>query len=524
MPPTNLTPATATVIAAPFAGTLDVTDAPSSVTNIPPRMSGDGATTVYHAVWYQWTCPDNVDLLHLTGYHAPGSDVSYLPMVSVWTGTAASLTILVSSEGVEYTERLDDSGGPTYFRLPTTAGTTYWFQCCCYDPATGFAQLALEAFYLDPVTAPAGSFVVSDDADGFPASVFSPSGTFLQFRAFPAGEHTATMPDGSLCTQDGTANVGVVILDQDWNRVASHSFAAPERVYGIWSDQHAYFYVQTRPATIPTPYLTKLYKLSRLDASVVHVTVVGTVSSAGFKVGAPSQDGTTFVGGTYGGSGSTVDKFIERWDIVNDVLLDSWAAGDSTYAGWGVWGNGFSLADGTVFLARGAGGTQADLVLRVNGTTGAVIQTYDVTRGSIVRQDRICYISETQFGIYGWNADTTFGYFQVIDIATGAIVSESAAVPVTSGSVTSEHGHTAYAMSESCPVFVVPVPLIRLVPGEPVPGPGPGPDGGGGGIVPSPPNGTDAAGGCVAAPVRAECWNPHDINALQVRLHGEGQP
>lgn len=435
--PSNLTAATARVIAsAPDTITQDVTDAPD-----------------FHTVWYTWTCPTGVTFAYLTGARAAESDPSYVPGTTVWVGTVDALTILESSEGVQYFDSL--SNGPSYFRIPVTHGTQYWFQ---FDAADAEGPQILELQLLLPPTdvAPIGSFVITDDADGFPAAVFSPTGTFLRFPVFPSGEFTATMPNGLYCTQDGNADLGVAMYGPSWTRLASQTFSGAS-VAGIYSDNTAYFYVYA----VATGPIHKLYTLDRLTGAIVRTTVLGTA----LKNGAPSPDGTRFYVGKGTGTG-TVE--IDVWDLPNNVLLTTWSVSIGAGCQWFTTSKpGWTTSDGSIFFAFGVPPATTK-ILKLSPVDGSVLQTYVTAQGSVTKFTRVCPISDTQFGVWGvTGVPQDPSYFQVVAISDGVMASESAAIHITNNSVESADA-SPNCISNSCPVFV----LTHSLGSTPPPGPG----------------------------------------------------
>lgn len=450
--PPNITPQTAVDISdlLPFSMALNVDDAPQSPIT--------GCTSGYNAVWYKYTCPSGVHfLLVFGGVDISSSSLDNTPATSVWIGTEDALTLLASSEGNDYCLPLMNeppSASPTtklYFRLPVTSGTTYWFQLAYGVQATSPAVVAFEVAEGVKTTAPAGSFVISDDADGFPAAIFSPAGTFLNYAEFPAGEFTATMPNGLVCTQDGTADLGIAILDSDFTRIASQTFGG-ETVGGIYSDQNQYFYVYTTAQ--------KIYVLERTTGAIVNTLSIGQT----LRNGAASPDGTRFyVGRTIAiGSGQ-----IDVWDLTSNTLLTTWTVSFGGVFQWFITSRpGWTISDGSIFIVVKDTIAPATKILKLSPVDGSVLQSYASAQGNVSRLDRACYISDTQFGVWGLNllGAQDPSYFQVVNIGDGSVASETAAVYVTGNSYVSANGSQPNEISNSCPVFVLSQALEVCVP------------------------------------------------------------
>lgn len=448
--PANTTPATAIDITTlPYVSELDVTGAPESLTNVPTCV-----VHAWNAVWYRYTAPDTGQvLLYLRAGKAASSNASYLPVASVWTGTADALTEL-TGEGQDYCYALSDG---IYFRVPVTAGDTYWLQVVHDGDTTAPSAAVLEVKASQPaiLDAPVGSIVISDDADGYPAALLDPAtGAFLRFAAFPAGEFTDTQPDGSICTQDGALDTAIAFLDATW-QVGTQIDYAPDRVNAVKSDQAGAFFVVVRANGTG---VIRVIKYTSTGTEVWSKTLPSDF--VGTSVYAVSRDGARIYA-----SKTSANQPIWVYNFNTNTQEANLAVGvaGQTFAGVGT---GYAAQDGSLLFMKN---TSTDcFVVRYNQTTGAVLQTYNpttITFGNRFSMGSDAVGAETMM-VWGYiRGDTNDNaYFEALAVSDGSSVTECGPISVTGESLFSTEPDAPDCISNSCPVFVLSASLLVASP------------------------------------------------------------
>lgn len=439
--PSNTTPATAAAITVlPFTVLLNVTDAPESLTDVPSCVS-----RAWNAVWYKYTPPIGVNFIYVNANVGAGSNAGYFPSCSVWTGTPGAMTqfsITTPGGTLDYCAQLD---GGYYFRLPVTAGTTYYFQVVHDAVATGPTPSIVEFNLKKPsrVLMPAGSLAVNDDTDQYPMAVFgAASGTYLGFPNFPAGEQTDVQPTGEICTQGSESANSVKFLTAQLTVVSTYSLGV-ESVVAIKADRSGNFYVISVGAGTLTAR-----KFDAIGTLLSTVNVNPAFGSGG--VWAVSRDGVRMYRGSLG-----FNQPLHVYNLqTNSAEADLVAADPAeSFAGPG---DGYADANGDLVFMRTDLTTNVK-VKRYNKTTGAVLNTYTPTSATFGQ--RFCWADDTpgSFVVWGYIRPNLNNHavFERIKLSDGSSLSNITGVSVTGNSSQSTEPNQPDCISNSCPVFVL---------------------------------------------------------------------
>lgn len=448
--PINCSPETAVEITAlPYSQTLNVTDAPEGLTNVSSCV-----TRAWNAVWYRYTVPDGVTFLYVNGDRGTGSDAAYDPDTSIWTGTPPTLTEFAIGSNTY----CSDLNAGYFFRLPVTAGETYYFQVVNHDTVTGPDPSILEFNLQTPtnVEAPIGSIVISDDADEYPAAVLgATTGAYLQFKPFPAGEYTDTLPTGEICTQNGVNDDSIAFLDTDWNVVETVALGT-RRLVAVKSDRSSAFYCVTRASAV-----RHVEKYTAIGVQVYDKTLPSDFDNT--TVFALARDGSRIYA-----SKTAANQPIWVYNLGTNTQESNLAVGvvGESFAGAG---DGYTARDGTLLFLKNS--STDTFVVRYDQSTGAITNTYNPTTATYGQH--FCIDSDTvgaeSLLVWGYiRGDTNNNaYFERIRLSTGASLSEIGPISVTSSSYKSTDADQPDCISNSCPVFVLTAALAA--PADPVP-------------------------------------------------------
>lgn len=337
------------------------------------------------------------------------------------------------------------------------------------------------------VVVPAGAVLVNDDACGWPALVFGLDGTFYRAPVCCAGEMGDVLPTGEFlmgAVGDDTYQPRPIeegqIYDKHFNLIASvRPFPEhPVNAFSISMDFAETFYVVWPQGALGSghPIVRTVSKAGVVGPTTW--TLPGTQS--GYSAVSPG-------GGILYYGQFTSPSAVKRFDLVGNVALSDLVATPSGFNVTDI----VCLADGTIlvsFLSQ-IGYPQAQV--RHFAPDGTLLHTYANT--TVYQTDHICRNGNSVTDFIWWNesngGDTGIYHstFSRIRISDGAVL-ETVTTPF------SEQGRlkgtdVPWAPSGSCPFLVLTQP-----------------------------------GGCPPALEVSECWNPHSMDALQVRLNGEGQP
>ena len=444
--PVNITPALAFDVATlPYLLDQDISEAPTGIGNAP--CTG----TPYNAVWFKFTPAAGITFVYVSADWAPGADTgTFTPACSVWTGTPSALTAYVISEfGIS--EFCSQLVGGFYFRMPVVPGTTYYLQVTqdAAAPITSGALLRMQVFEPHKAAAPAGSPVITDDADAFPAMVLGETtGQFLRAVKCAAGEYADTNPGGYYCVQNGAEGVGVAFLNSQMVEIAAVSFW-PSVLLLIKSDHNGNFYI----ATYTSPGPVTVHKYTQLGVLVWSKVLPDAFNVT--TVAAVSQDGVHI----YCGSVTEANTGLLVYNFSTNTQEADLAVGTASESFDG-YGDGFALASGTLVFMKTHTVTHAIRIVMYNPSTGAQVATWTPAVSTFTKH--YCYYDETSLMLWGYlfPETTNHAIMERVNLVNGATLSSPGGIPVSDTSTISRDANNPNAISDSCPVFVLTAPLL----------------------------------------------------------------
>lgn len=454
---------------------IDLGTLPASVS----QNVHDAGTT--YTVWYKFTAPAGSVVIGAFGF---GDLVTYRPTIRPHDGPAAAPVQILSIAGQNI---------PIQF--PVTAGTEYFLKFTTNGGNPTPAVLLIEVEAKSQDTAAAGSIIVPDDTDGFPAAVIDPAtGDVLRFiHPFPAGEAGDVLTNGSfLVNETGTDDVSLY----------NNQFVLQATVTPIAS-------LLTRSFVRLSPTLQTFYvgtgnsggagKITTVSSAGVLGGTTWTLPATGMTALAPNNDGSIVY---VSGQTASVNTPVKRWLTgtsafsVTDLIAGQ-GANTSVQ-------DILVLADDTVVVAWRHSGTSA-LTVKHLDTAGATLNTYTTTSNS--NGARLAY-DNADYGTLIWlwtHASGGVSTFHKITVSTMVAASTITAQEFESGSFDGTATATPsdrFGHSFSCPFLMsrasvsdTPPPPTRTTPVVTPPGdcPCPSPDGPSG--IGAPPTGTGTIGG-----------------------------
>lgn len=426
--PTNITPETALVIPSlPYSVTLDAFEVPSESLWFRYNKVVGGNTVLVMAA------PDPL----VTGTYVPRIDAYYAdengdlqPYLNILSINKPITTPIDSQIIISYYWEVQQVGG---------AFTE---------------QLAFQAIPGPVAAAPAGSFVINDDTEGFPiAIVSSDSGAVLQSFPFPAGERAAVLASGVSAWHD-----------QQNKRFGVYSPVFAHIATTVWADAvFATAYEAPMSATAATFFLGSRgeggqnARVTTMDAAGALGATTWDLGSVGLRAIAPSLDATILY---Y--IQDTTEAAIKRWDLVNDVALSDLAAGVASYT------NGKDLlvmADGSIVAAYTA---VVSPFVRRYSAAGATLNTYALAN----YPNRLAHAGDgTSFWVWTFPSAGVSRFTQYR--ASDGVVLATVDGPNATGGIWNGTNPLTptEAHSTSCPFTLLPppgLPPIVFAPPEPV--------------------------------------------------------
>jgi hypothetical protein len=222
------------------------------------------------------------------------------------------LITLLATDGT--TVLRNDTGADKGFNYGVTSGTTYYIRIRRNSGGGAadqdFTYTADKLDYLTSVAA--GTVVINDDADPYPAIAFSIDGTFLGYISnIPAGEMGDALPNGiSIWHNRFNVTNKFKLVARDLTTIAEFNIAGITGTgnFPRFGHSDTDFYVSDDLAN------SKIYKVTPTGTVTQVATLTGTYDSA--YVIAVNADGTILY---YINNAS--DNIIHQWDLVNDVAL-----------------------------------------------------------------------------------------------------------------------------------------------------------------------------------------------------------
>jgi hypothetical protein len=456
----------------PFTTTFDI-----------PSPFPNGVANAVSNFWFKYTAPANSTILPGFWFGAPVAG-EYQPQTFVWVGTPGSLTeYLDNSTGFQIG---DVASTPENINVPITVparpGVTYYFQVANQGvPLTASAVLTIDG-KPPPTSAsplPVGTIIVSDDVGYFPLAAIDPTtGLVLGYYPFRSDTQTA----GSTNESDAILPNGKV-LAEDVSQLVLHLYDAtlteettiPYTWALVFDIVHAVsnrWYVSVG-RTLPSGTDVHRFTVSGAldDTWVMPFTSPITI--------APSLDETIL----YFTRHAVPTAPIERWDLVNSVLLSDFAPG---IVGETTRRDILVLADGTVVVGYLASATSDGNTIRHYGTNGTLLHTYTFDSSLII--NRLALAIENPASFYAWFYVKQAGWpaghvsrsrFMRVQVSNGAILADTGEIVQFEVGTNQDPASTTplrFGHSFSCPFWIASTSLPPPPVGPPGP-PGPTPGG-----------------------------------------------
>lgn len=396
----------------------------------------------------------------------------------------------------------DIEGQQQPFQVPMIldAGETLWL---AVTSLTSETYVTIEGYALPSEDIPEYAVVVPDDTHNFPATVLDPeTGDVLTYiNDVPASETGVSLPTGFSLSYARSTNNGTPTGDATAAVLLNGStFVA--NVSGLFTyGELPMMFANAATNTFWTAETdTSLLLIKQVSVGGAVLQTIGPIAVAlvhGFAVNRAETIAYLTI------AGST--KPVRRLDLATGALLSNLVAGVS---GWVTGEDLIVLPDDSVLVPWPTQSPAAESVRRYSAA-GTLLDEYvtaDVHRIADAHDDG------ASFWVWGFDVDgdaNQVGRFKRIRVSDGVVMTNFT-VPVFSQGEGPSLGAavtTAQSgISDSCPFWV-----LRLDADEDGGG-----DGGGDG------DGGDGDGGdeCVLEQPSAACWNPHDIDNVQVRLNG----
>lgn len=302
----------------------------ATATNITSLPYTDSYDTFNLPIWYKRTAEGDEKYIGVWGFGGLGD---YAPSLYVWTGSGTTEWPNASFQTIAVNVPAE---------TPQVSGSTYY-----YEFRSDFSGVGgtLDVSFLpepdDPL--PQGAFLVTDESQGYGASVISETdGHVYQFKypEFPASEIGTRLYGGSeriLIVAAFTDDDELYLYGPDLTLVTSIPFGsgstASDTVIAVTSNQEDTFYLLYNPSGI----VTEQYVLRMSDAGVINPTVIGPLTSTGPNTGgsiAVSPDETILY---YQCTGNNLGA-IHRWNLTTNSAMSDLVA--SPGAGYFAIGNG----------------------------------------------------------------------------------------------------------------------------------------------------------------------------------------
>ncbi len=403
------------------AGTaIDLSTLPASVS----QNVHDAGTT--YTVWYKYTALSTELVMGLFGF----GDLSiYKPKTTVYSDVGS--TVLLGLSGIE--------NKPVQF--PMNSGTTYHFKFETNSGNPTPAVLLIEAETAPILPVKAGSILVNDDTNGFPAVLLSASdGSVLNFISpFVQGEGGDVLRNGISCFFD-FGDTKLFFYDALFNEITNVSggSAVIRTCNGVNR-----FYVATGSA----PVTVKTYDDTGTVINTFTLTAITTVRS----IGALNDESILYY--ALSASGSP----IARWDLVAGSALSQLAVGDSGYFIVDI----LILIDNTILTSFHHSVT-GDLNIKRYNVGGTLLRTYALGVSTLPSGTfaRLAYAVDDPNSFWVWTHDsatTGVSRFRNIKVSDGTILTNITSSEYEIGLYQSDKTATPtdrFGNSFSCPFIV----------------------------------------------------------------------
>lgn len=468
-PPTNTTPATATLLApGTQAFILDVTDAPTATPDAIVDGGADRSNLTRCVVWFaiDGIADDIFPAFTLYTLDPDNTENDYYPWHNIWVGTAADLAQHQMSTDTETISFVNSCGEDIFVNLPTTVGTRYYIRVAQPAPSLDrddYLYSHRRGYYLVVKTvgspqrqAKLGDFLIPDDTTGFPCAVIDPNpsdpaaveamGGVSGFINIPACEFAGTREgvDMMLGAFESTIGYRQAQVYRGETLPPGNLLTFGETIFAITSDG-TYYYV-----------LTAAYDDTLGPVSYVHQVdpVYGVVAFWQVQVGVTTGRCLAVYGTTAFFSNAVDNTAIYRFDLAIASIMTPLITGfpnehistlgelyvDNDDVLWVVYSK---FLDDTYGVIRG-----------IDTNTGSVLHTWtlptEVTRVIRCTHDA----SAHNYIVWGTSHDDHFtSRIAVISLDTGEVVAMTGRAPIIGGS---GYGGEPYGISNSCPIIRIP--------------------------------------------------------------------
>lgn len=415
----------------------DITSTPVAVTIPKASFNAGSYGGVAQATWFRYVATSD---LVFGAFTDKGG--SFAPRMLFYAYDSGAMTQL---------QNVATIGEAHGFWQPLTAGETYYLEvtnslggASTFDFTTSINAAAILT------SVPSGAIVINDDTDGFAATAFSPSGTFLGFLpGVPGGETGQALPSGiSVFYSAATPSTPLMLFTANFQHIASVD-ASPT----IGGDEPAFthdatqFWVLDRNRN-PSP----IYTVSA--AGVVSGQLASLVPTT--KVSAIGLSTTGSV--MYWAEGDTANgTSIHRHDMsldtpISDLYDFTGLTGSIAQTGVNDQpGDIVVLSDGSIVTwYRDDGAGNKDVIVHIS-SAGALLHSYDYTHP--IRVNHLANSTDNLSSVRVWfylDAGAKSGRVENLTIATG-VATDTFDTPLFSSGVNLVDGNTQlFGPSSSC--------------------------------------------------------------------------
>lgn len=390
----------------------------------------DAGTT--YTVWYKFTAPAGSVVIGAFGF---GDLVTYRPTIRPYSGPAASPVQILSIAGQNKA-----------IQFPVTAGSEYFLKLTTNGGNPSPASLSLNVQAHAELATPAGSILVPDDTEGFPAAIINPTtGEVLKYvYPFPAGEQGDALETGAFLVNDNSGT-DVHLYDSAFVEQATldpfPSNGANMRRIRV-SPALQTFYVGTAGGAAAD--------ITTVSSAGVLGATTWTLPASGMTALAPNNDGSLVY---VSGQTASTNTPIKRWQtgsssFASDLIA---AQGASTSVS-----DILVLSDDTIVAVWRHSGTSA-VTVRHMATDGTVLASYATTSSSA--GTRLAYDSaDYQTFVWLWTHSSGVSTFHKITVATMTAASTVSGTDFETGVYQAAETATPtdrFGFSFSCPFLLL---------------------------------------------------------------------
>ena len=409
----------------------------------------DAGTT--YSVWYKYTAASATE--RVIGIFGFGDLTVYRPTVEVYT--------ISGGIPVRYLSSLNGINKP--IQIPVSNAITYYFK---FIPNAGNptpAVLTLDVRRANRNSISVGSIFVPDDvnfgstiAEGLPgiflSSLDGDDYNVLNFisplpNAINNGTGDSLASTGRYLLSDDYVDFNMKLYDNQLNfltNVANFGTGSPrvraQQTIGAW-------WVGWSGGGGTNAKVRKVNNAGAFGATTYDL------GSAGLTALAANNDETVLY---FSGLGSSLNSQISRWDLsLNVAMSDLVADFGGTYKVFDI----LVLSDGSIIVGYFQSSDKTIKIRHYNGTTGAVLHSYDLGSGFTSITPALAYSTNNSTSFWVWlHLSTGISKFREVEVSTGNVLSEIEYAEYEDGSY--EPAETAtplarFGNSQSCPFMLV---------------------------------------------------------------------